>query len=208
MELQYHGANSLKISTKKSTVLIDPQSDVASLKVDIKKASAVLATQVVFLPANTLEAFVVDGPGEYEFEDYSVKGIPAQAHTAASGDKSATMYWIHVNDIRVLVTGHIDAKLSEEQLESIGIVDVLVVPVGGNGYTLDAVGAATVVRAIEPKLVIPVHTADDGLKYDVPQAATELFIKELGAPVAEESPERLKFKTLPEQLTVQLLKKV
>ena len=207
MELQYFGANGLKFSTKKSTIVVDPISDIAPLKVDLKKANALLITQPSLKPNVDNEAFLIDGPGEYEFEDYSVKGIPAQAHTASSGDKSATMYWIEANNTRFLITGHIDAKLSEEQLEAIGIVDVVIVPVGGNGYTLDAIGAATVVRAIEPKLVIPVHADDGGLKYEVPQAKIELFVKELGAPVAEDTPEKFKIKSLPEQLTVQLLKK-
>ena len=56
-------------------------------------------------------------------------------------------------------------------------------------------------------MVIPVHMSDDGLSYEVPQQAADAFIKELSAPVAEEVPEKLKLKTLPEQLTVQLLKK-
>jgi len=150
---------------------------------------------------------VVDGPGEYEFEDCSVAGIAAQPHTASTGDKSATVYRVSNPDVSILIVGNIDAKLSEEQLESIGMVDIVVVPVGGSGYTLDAVGAATVVRAIEPKMVIPVHSSDDGLKYEVPQGATELFVKELGAPVAEEVVEKLKIKSLPEQLTIQLIKK-
>lgn len=207
MELQYFGANGLKFSTKKSVIVVDPTSDITDIKVDLKKANAVLATQASLKPTTTSDIFLIDGPGEYEFEDYSVRGIAAQAHIAPSGDKSATMYWINSNDIRILVTGHIDAKLSEEQLEAIGVVDVVVIPVGGGGYTLDAVGAATVVKAVEPKLVIPVHASDDGLKYEVPQSEIDLFVKELGAPVAEEASEKLKFKSLPEQLTVQLLKK-
>lgn len=207
MELQYFGANSLKLSTKKSVVVIDPISDITTVKVDLKKATSVLATQLAFKPKDVGEAFIIDGPGEYEFEDYSVKGIPAQAHTAASGDKSATMYWISSQDLRILVTGHIGTKLSEAQLEAIGVVDVVIVPVGGGGYTLDAVEAAALVRAIEPKLVIPVHASDDGLVYEVPQAEIELFTKELGAAVSEDRPEKFKFKALPEQLTVQLLQK-
>jgi hypothetical protein len=34
--------------------------------------------------------------------------------------------------------GHIYPELSEDQLEQIGMVDILVVPVGNSGYTLDA----------------------------------------------------------------------
>jgi L-ascorbate metabolism protein UlaG (beta-lactamase superfamily) len=208
MELQYFGANGLKFTTKKSVIVVDPQSDITKqTKIDLKKADTVLITQDPFLPSDVKDTFVVNGPGEYEFEDYSVKGIPAQAHTAPFGDKSATVYWIGSHDLRVLVVGHIDAKLTEEQLESIGTVDVAIVPVGGSGYTLDAVGAASVVRAIEPKVVIPVHSADDGLQYDVPQQELDLFVKELGAPVAEEKVEKYKFKTLPEQLTIQIITK-
>jgi L-ascorbate metabolism protein UlaG (beta-lactamase superfamily) len=207
MELQYYGANSLKFSTKKSVIAVDPVSNITKLKTDLKKINTVLATQRTFTPESKEDVFLIDGPGEYEFEDYSIRGIPAQPHTEASGDKSATMYWIESNDTKVLVTGHIDSKLTEEQLESIGVVDVVVVPVGGSGYTLDAVGAANVVRAIEPKLVIPVHSSDDGFAYDVPQQELELFIKELGAPVAEGKPEKYKFKSLPEQMTVQVVQK-
>ena len=207
MELQYFGANSLRFNTKKSVIAVDPVSDITKLKADLKKVNSVLATQPQLMPEDTGEVFVINGPGEYEFEDYSVKGIAAQAHTAASGDKSATMYWISNGEVRILVTGHIDSKLTEEQLESIGVVDVVIVPVGGTGYTLDAHEAANVVRAIEPKLVIPVHASDDGFSYEVPQQEIELFTKELGAPVAEEKPEKYKFKTLPEQLTVQIVQK-
>jgi L-ascorbate metabolism protein UlaG (beta-lactamase superfamily) len=207
MEVQYYGANSLKFSTKKSVIAVDPESNITTLKSDLKKVNTILVTQDGLGPKQLDGVFIVDSPGEYEFEDYSVKGIPAGGHTNASGDKSATMYWINSNDVRVLVVGHIDSKLTEEQLEAIGMVDVVVIPVGGSGYTLDAAGAASVVRAIEPKLVIPVHSGDDGLGYEVPQQEIELFVKELGAPVAEDKPEKFKFKVLPEQLTVQILQK-
>lgn len=207
MEIQYHGANCLRITTKKSTLVIDPASDITDIKTDLKKATAILATQDSLAPAGSGDVFMVNGPGEYEFEDFSVVGIATQPHTGASGDKSATIYRITSQDIIVLVVGHTAGQLSEEQLELIGIVDVVVVPVGGNGYTLDGVGAATVVRAIEPKMVIPVHSNEDDLRYQVPQTDRQDFIKELSAPVAEDIVEKLKIKTLPEQLTIQLMKR-
>lgn len=207
MELQYYGANSLRFSTKKSVIAVDPASNIASIKYDLKKVNTVLVTQEGLGPVEQDGVFIINSPGEYEFEDYSVRGIAAGSHTNASGDKSSTMYWISSNDVKVFVVGHIDAKLSEEQLEAIGVVDVVIVPVGGGGYTLDSTDAANLVRAIEPKLVIPVHANDDGFSYEVPQQEIDLFVKELGAPIAEDKPEKYKFKTLPEQLTVQLLQK-
>lgn len=208
MEIQYYGANGLKITTKKSCIVVDPQSDVTAISVDTKKATAVLVTNEALAPKKKDGLFVVETPGEYEFEDYSLQGIAAQKHTASVGDTSATMYRIVSAGISLLIVGHVNETFSEEQLEAIGMVDVVVVPVGNSGYTLDATGAATIVRAVEPKLVIPVHSDDDGLSYEVPQQPCSVFEKELGAPVAEETVEKLKLKSLPDQLTVQKLRRL
>lgn len=203
MEIQYYGGNCVKITTKKSQIVIDPKSELAEISPDIKKATQILVTQTAYAPEKT-EVFVADSPGEYEFEDCSIKGIATQAFQGASGDKSATMYRVSSADVTVLIVGNINEKLTEDQLESIGLVDVVVVPVGGNGYSLDATGAATVVRAVEPKLVIPVFYEEDKVKYEVAPASLELFTKELGAPV-EESTDKFKAKQLPERTTVQPL---
>lgn len=203
MEIQYYGSNCVKITTKKSHIVIDPRSELASISPDIKKATQILVTQTAYAPEKT-EVFIADSPGEYEFEDCSIKGIATQAFQGASGDKSATIYRVSSADVTVLITGNINEKLTEDQLESIGLVDIVVVPVGGNGYSLDATGAATVVRAIEPKLVIPVFYEEDKVKYEVAPASLELFTKELGAPV-EESTDKYKAKQLPERTTVQPL---
>lgn len=59
-------------------------------------------------------------------------------------------------------------------------------------------------RQIDPKAVIPVHYADAGLSYEVPQEALEVFTAELGAPV-ESAGGKYKVKSaagLPEALTV------
>lgn len=207
MEIQYYGANSIKITTKKSVISVDPTSDIAKLSTDLKKTNTVLATRPELAEGVSGDIFLVSSPGEYEFDDYSVKGIAAQPHTGSTGDLSATMYRLSTADTVILFVGHIDSKLSGDQLEAIGLVDIVVVPVGGNGYTLDVIGAANVVRALEPKLVVPVHCASDKLDYSIPQAELELFTKELGATVSEEATDKYKVKTLPEQLTVQIITK-
>lgn len=205
MDIQYHGGTSVRITTKKSQAVIDPVSDIFSLKSDLKKADFVLASQETYTPKKNDDLFVINFPGEYEFEDCSVKGIATQAYQQASGDKSATMFRISTIDTKVLVTGNINEKLSDEKLESIGVIDVLIIPVGGSGYSLDAAGAAAIVRSVEPKLVIPVYYAEDGLKYEVPAASLDLFVKEIGAPV-NDAVDKLKVKLMPEQITVQPIK--
>lgn len=206
MELQYHGANAVRITTKKSQLVIDPSSDIASLSSDLKKATIVAVTQQQFSSSGKTEAFLIDTPGEYEFEDTSIKGVAVQSATAPSGDLSSIMYRIIHQDTTILVVGHANEKDAESHLEDIGVVDILVVPIGGGGYTLDSVGAANIVRSVEPKVVVPVHY-NDGLAYEVPQQELEQFTKELSALIAEDQSDKYKVKHLPEQLTVQVIKR-
>jgi L-ascorbate metabolism protein UlaG (beta-lactamase superfamily) len=94
-------------------------------------------------------------------------------------EKTATIYKLVIDDLRVLITGHIYPELSDKQLEQIGMIDIMIVPVGGNGYTLDGVGALKLIRKIEPKLIIPTHYDMAGLNYPVPQQTLEDALKAL-----------------------------
>jgi len=99
--------------------------------------------------------------------------------------------------------GNIYEQLNDDKLEELGVVDILIIPVGGNGYTLDATGAVSLVRKISPKVVVPVHYADDALAYEVHQDNLDLFVKELDVPVETVSKYKVKgAATLPSTLTV------
>ena len=203
-EVEYKGGNCVIVSSKKASVVVDPKLSVVGLK-DLNVKDAVELATEARLAINSDDAkLVIEGPGEYGIADFDIRGIAAQRHLDTEKDpKISTIYRIENGDIRAAVLGNIYEKLSEDQLEDIGVVDVLVIPVGGGGYTLDATGAATIIRQIEPKVVVPIHYADDALKYEVPQSDFETFAKELGAPV-EEVP-KLKLKSasaLPAALTI------
>lgn len=122
---------------------------------------------------------MLDGPGEYEVSDISIIGIAAQAHSDERGTLNATMFKLVAGETSVLITGHVYPELSEAQLEEIGLVDVMIVPVGGNGYTVDPVGALKLIKEVEPKLVIPTHYADKALKFPAPQQELSNALKEL-----------------------------
>lgn len=203
-EVEYKGANAVIISSKKASIVVDPKLSLVGLK-DLNVKDAVeLATEARFAINSDDAKLVIEGPGEYGIADFDIKGIAAQRHLDTEADpKVSTIYRIETGDIRAAVIGNVYEKLSETQLEAIGIVDVLIIPVGGSGYTLDATGAATIIRQIEPKIVVPVHYDDPAIKYEVSQSDLETFVKELGAPV-EETP-KLKLKSagsLPASLTV------
>lgn len=192
MELQFFGANCLKIVSKKTTVIVDDNLAELGAKSITKPGDTRVSTGKA--PEDKLEgSFVVAQPGEYEIGDVSIVGVPAQAHIDEPGTLNATIYKIVAEDIRLAVVGHIDPKLSEAQLELLGTIDVLVVPVGGSGFTLDAVGAQQVIKAIEPKIVIPAYYDDAKLKFPVPAVKLQDAIKEL-AMEPKETTTKLKVK--------------
>ena len=125
----------------------------------------------------------IAGPGEYEIADFSIQGIPVRSHIDEPKQHSGTMYKVTSKDVNVLVLGHIYPELSDTELERIGLIDVLITPVGGNGYTLDPVGALGIIKKIEPKLVIPTHFADSSLNFPVPQQSLDDALKSLGMEV-------------------------
>lgn len=203
LEIEYLGGNSVKYTTKKRTLIIDPDMSSIGRKTPAAKDDTVfLATEQRFLPGS--DALELEGPGEYEVGPFSIRGTSAKRMIDTESDESnTTIYHIDSHDIRTAVLGNCAAKLTDEQLEVIGVVDVLIVPVGGGGYTLDAKDAAAIVRNVGPKVVIPVHYADAALHYEVPQDDLKEFVSELGAPV--ETAPRLKLKSaasLPPSLTV------
>lgn len=203
MDIEYKGGNCVLVAVKKNVFAFDPKNTELGLKDQGANATVQLVTQPQFVAPHGEDTVVIDGPGEYEVANMSIRGVAARAHMDGADDpKKATMYTVSSEDISIAMVGHVHPDLSEEQLEAIGVVDVLIVPVGGNGYTLDATGAVELVRKIGPKIVIPTHYADPAVSYPVPQAELELFTKELGAPVEEVSKLKLKAGTLGDALTV------
>lgn len=204
-EIEYKGGNTVVISTKNTAIIADPKLSVVGLKDMPTKDAIELGTEARLVVGSPDAKLVIEGPGEYEIGDFSLTGVPAQRHIDTEAQEQLdTMYRIGVGEVHIALLGNIAPKLTEEQLEAIGVIDILLLPVGGGGYTLDATSAATIVRQMEPKVVIPLHYADDILKYEVPQDTLETFTTELGAPV-EEAASKYKIKSagaIPQTLTV------
>jgi L-ascorbate metabolism protein UlaG (beta-lactamase superfamily) len=176
VDLQFHGANCISLSVKGRKIILDDNLAELGAKSITKSEDIALFTNG---KNKTPAELFFDGPGEYEVSDVSVTGISARAHMDEEGKTNATMFKLIAGDQNILVTGHIYPDLSEAQLEKIGVIDILIVPVGGNGYTVDPVGAVKLIRAIEPKIVIPTHYADKAFNYPVPQQDLENALKEM-----------------------------
>jgi L-ascorbate metabolism protein UlaG (beta-lactamase superfamily) len=129
------------------------------------------------------DAYVVEGPGEYEVAGVTVRGLPTY-HDSQQGAEHGrnTVYVIELDDVRVCHLGDLGHRLDDSALETIGNVDVLLVPVGG-GRTLDGARAAEVVRQVEPRYVVPMHFGHPSLRTEL--APVERFLNEMGVPESE-----------------------
>lgn len=180
-DIEYKGANNVVFTTKMVKIMLDPALSLVGLKDSLGVQDVEVLTEDRFAVNNTTPRLLFSGPGEYEVGDVSLKGIAAWRHIDTESDaKKSTIYRLTIGDVRAVIIGNIAPKLSDSQLEEIGVVDIVVIPVGGGGYTLDATSAANMVRQLEPKAVIPIHYADSALHYEVPQDDLSVFVGEMG----------------------------
>lgn len=200
MEFEYKGGNCVVITAKQGTIVIDGKLSALGLK-DVQPKDAIeLATQTGF--SSDAGRVAVDMPGEYEISDVSILGVEAARMIDYDGSLKATMYRVAFPELAIAILGHVSTPLTDEQLESLGVVDVLILPVGGGGYTLDANQAVEMVHKINPKVIIPTHYADPHANYEVPQDSLEPFVAKLGASHEVLSKWKVKNGILPEVQTL------
>jgi L-ascorbate metabolism protein UlaG (beta-lactamase superfamily) len=202
VEITFLGMNCVRLTGKDVAILCDPYPKSAGLP-EFKLAND---ATLISLPDSELPAkpgMVIDSPGEYEIKGTSITGVPARLHIdGEEAAATAAVYLVQVDSIRVAYLGNIAPKLSNEQIEVLGQVDVLVLPVGGHGLTLDSVAAAGIISELEPKYVIPTHYDDGVTKYEMPQDKLEVFLKEVGASPEPLPKLRVTAKDLPLETTV------
>lgn len=152
--------------------------------------------------------FIVSGPGEYEVKGVTVVGVPTFHDNKNGAERGKnTVYKITVDDVHLCHLGDLGHKLSDKELDQIGDVDILFLPVGGV-YTIDAKTAAEVVAQLEPRIVIPMHyKRSDNPEEVVGQLAPlSNFLKEIGAESTTPQPKLVTSKDkLPETTTVVVL---
>ena len=125
------------------------------------------------------EPFLIEGPGEFEVKGVFIKGISA-FHDDSQGKERGriTIYTIETEGMKFCHLGDLgQSQLTDEQLEELGSVDVLMIPIGGT-YTISSQEASKIISQIEPKIVIPMH-------YQLPHLKLKLddvkkFLKVMG----------------------------
>ncbi|MCA9346113.1 MBL fold metallo-hydrolase [Candidatus Saccharibacteria bacterium] len=179
MEIEFYGGNCFKLKTKDTTIVIDDNLN------KIGKKSITTDKVVAFYTSKSLEdeqavksaRLVIDAAGEFEVGDLTVRGIQVRAHIDTEDQKTATVFQFMYNNQTATIIGHIHPDISDEALEVISGTDVLILPIGGNGFTLDITGAASIIKKVEPDIVIPSQYAIKGINYEVPAIELEEFGK-------------------------------
>lgn len=178
MQIQYFGLSSFKITTKEATVITDPFHKDSGLTPPRGAADImVLAENKNSLYSATSgisgDPFLMDTPGDYDVKGVTVTGIPLKQE-----GKYISVFLMESEDIRILNLTHIkEWNMKESEIEELGEIDILILPVGGN-VVMSAAQAGKVVNEIEPKIVIPSYYKTSDLIIDVDPL--EKFIKEMG----------------------------
>lgn len=165
------------------SIIIDPYEETLGLKLPSLSGDILLITHDHFDHNNKKivqgNPFLIDGPGEYEIKEIFIQGIPAY-HDEVQGAKRGqnTIYTIEAEEMRLCHLGDLGQKeLTAEQLDKIGEVDILMIPVGGV-YTLSAKEASKIISQIEPVIIIPMHYQLPKLKLKLDEL--EKFLKVMG----------------------------
>jgi L-ascorbate metabolism protein UlaG (beta-lactamase superfamily) len=198
MEINWYGHSCFRLTERNyATVVTDPFDNKSIGYGSLKLRSDIVTVSHDAPGHNNTDAVkgishVIDGAGEFEIGGVFITGV--QTDGSGSGKKKAkdkdqasrnTIYVFDYDGITVAHLGDLKEVPTQSEIESLGTINVALVPVGGGGG-LNAAKAAEVISLIEPNLVIPMH-------YSTPVAKVSLdplnkFIKEMGLSKADNQP--------------------
>ena len=180
MDISWLGHSCVRVRAGGTFVVMDPTSRKSGYDMGRPTAEVVTVSHDDQAHNNVRglrgDPLLLDGPGEYEVQGVQLLGVASGLRPGAEGERPGrnVAFVLEAEDLRLAHLGGLGTRITAEQAEQLGTIDVLVIPVGG-GRVLDAVEAARVVRELEPRVVIPVHyAASDG------EAAPAEFVKALG----------------------------
>lgn len=214
MEIIWFGHSCFKLSERGlATVVTDPY-DAQSVGHSALDLSADIVTISHNKPGHNHIAavkgqpFIISGPGEYEIGSVFITGLQTNSQNGnLDVSERNNMYIYDFDGIKIAHLGGANRLPNQSEVEELGNVQILLVPIGGT-TTLNSVQAAEIVNMIEPNVVIPMH-------YMIESSIIELdplnkFLKEMGLSSVEPS-NSLKVtspRNLPEETQVVVLEAI
>lgn len=183
MEIVWLGHSCFRLRTREAAVVIDPCPKSTGYSMG-RPTADIITVSHEHEGHNAVQGVagsprVLRGPGEYEVAGVLISGIRTY-HDGERGTQRGTntVFVIEAESMRLCHLGDLGHVPTPEQVEAMGGVDILLVPVGG-GSTLDAAAAAETASLLEPKLVIPMHYATPATSRNLDPL--DRFLKEMGA---------------------------
>jgi len=189
MDIYYLGHSSFRIKTKDAVLVTDPfDPKMVGLKYSGVEADIVTLSHhhEDHGRSDLVKGVrrVIDGPGEYEIMGISIIGFSSFHDNKKGAERGLnTIYVIEADGMRIAHLGDLGHELSQELIEDMGSIDIVMVPVGGT-FTLGPEEAVNLVREIEPNFIIPMHYQMPGLNAQnfSKLLGVDVFLKELGIP--------------------------
>lgn len=208
MNITWYGQTCFKIEIKSQnediSIVTDPFDDEATGLSLPRKLTADIVLQKgdkLVYPVETHEGkkpFVISKPGEYEIKGVFIYSMPLA--------QEGHVFWIDAEHIVILHAGAISRVPDISELQTIDNVDILTVPIGGNGV-LDAKDASKLIKEIEPRIVIPSQYKIKGIKQKLD--GIEEFTKIIGDKIETLPKLKIQRKDLPvDERKVILLEKI
>ncbi len=169
MDITWHGHSCFTIKGKDATIVTDPFEGLGP-QLPKLKANIVSLSGEGEIPEIEGDPKVLDWSGEFE-----ISNVPIESFSP--NGEPINIFIFVLDGIKICHLSYLSHELSDETLDRIGEVDVLMVPVGG-GEVLDGKTAQKVVEAIEPRIVIPMLYAATETKLKIKGA--EEFLKAMG----------------------------
>lgn len=187
MEITWYGHSCFRLTERTyATVVTDPF-DNKSVGYGPLKLKADIVTVSHEAPGHSNTdavkgtSHVIEGAGEYEIGSVFITGVATDGSSGKKKDKDASsrniVYVFDYNGITVAHLGDLKQVPTQSEIETLGTINVALVPVGGGGG-LNAAKAAEVISLIEPNIVVPMHYATPAAKVSLD--ALNKFIKEMG----------------------------
>lgn len=186
-EIRWYGHNCFRIRAKEATVIVDPVARSTGYAMGKQNADIVALTNAQpgsrNLGAIRPEFQTVEGPGEYEIHDVFLTGVRTY-HDDQQGAELGynTCYVIELEGLKIGHLGGLGHTLSDEQIEALSAVDVLMAPAGG-GNVLSFEKVVETITELTPKVLIPMRYAT--AIGDKELGELEPFCKQLGVEVPE-----------------------
>lgn len=208
MEITWFGKSCFRLRGRAGSVLTDPFAPEAGYRLPRMAAALVTVSHDDeghnYARIARDNPYVIQGPGEYEVGGVFVIGV-ATYHDDKQGAERGknTAYLIEFEEMAICHLGDLGHLPTQEQIEELDGIDILMVPVGGK-EVLTSARAAEVVNLLEPKLVIPMRYRIADMDKDL--ATVTRFLGEMNAQEIEpQEALRITASQLPDETQVVVL---